>query len=242
MPRRSNLHRNLRAQQRRPRAAYEARKRKAEDPWEQFRTRVREACAEGRLRPSCIRVADALAERHEEIGHRDRQLPVFIGYGPVKPWDRHNHHQPTLPPLSQMTGLDRRTVMRCIDEMVEAGMLHRRWERPHGAPAGAEAQTVYVPSRRERYREGDRIRYRPIGEPRGHQIGRGGCDRGGLGVANAYWVPGTPGPEPPPAKPPEPKPIRELPGEAAAEYGEGHQRSRPPLASYLGTKPQRRGP
>lgn len=219
-----------RAQQRRPRAAFEARKRKAEDPWQRYRQVVRDLVDEGKLYPACIKVADALAERHQENGHKAAQLPVFVGYGPVEAWERQHHRPGVLPPLSVMTGLDRRTVMRCIAQMVELGILRRQY----GDGREDDVRPVEVVSRRERYWEGGRWHYRPVGPVRIHMIGRGGCDKGGLGIANCYWVEGTPGPEHDPEPPPPSPPAPDPPPSGARPWK--------PLRDHLGPDPRARGP
>lgn len=204
--------------QRRPRAAAEARARKAADPFEQLRARVGELDLPGR----CQRVVDALAERHHDLGAGLRTKPVFIGYGGRPPSQRPRQDEARLPALAEATRMHRRSVQRAIRDLVEAGLLHRQL----GGPEDRRDQVVHVPSQRQRYLEHGRVRYRPVGERRSHTIGRGGCDRGGWGLANAYWPDGIPDPEPPPPAPP-PAPREPEPPPAPRPAG------RPPLAQVL---------
>ncbi len=213
----SRVNRSQRALLRRPRAAAEARARKAADPFEQLRVRVGELDLPGR----CQRVVDALAERHHELGAALRGKPVMIGYGGRTAVERPRQEDARLPALAETARLHRRTVQRAIADLVGAGLLHRRYGGPEDADE--PRQVVHVPCQRQKYLKGEgKVGYRPVGERRAHTIGRGGCDRGGVGWANQYWPDGIAGPEPPPLPaplaepepPPRPqggrRPLREL--------------------------------
>lgn len=198
------MNRSQRRFLRRPQAALQARQRKAEDPFEQARSRALEAD----LPPSCRTVMAVFAERHHELGKGCRNLPVLMGYGGRPAAERPRQEGPRLPDLAKATGLHRRTVQRAMKLLLAAGVgLHKLFGGPdgvdeHGMPL--RQQRVYVPCRRERYEVEGQVRYRPIGERLQHTIGRGGCDKGGVGLANAYWVDGIPDPEPEPTPPPAP--------------------------------------
>lgn len=165
------------------RAAEAARARKQADPFEQARAR----CRELRLPPSCALLVDALAERHRELGAGVADQPVYIGYGDGTEAERRSRnrkpvqrprHPGRLPPLTELTGRSRRTMIRAaklIDEhqVVSRGRAGQLVERPY--------------------------RCKTSGHVLMHAVGVGGCDLGGLGLANAYWPAGITPPELAPA-------------------------------------------
>ncbi len=185
----------------------EARHREAQDPFEQVLARVLEAI----LPPSCRVVMMAILKRHYQNGKGCRALPVLIGYGGRPPAERPRQAEAGMPALAEATGLHRRTVQRAIALLAAAGIgFHRLLGGPDGVDEQGEPRrqrVAHVPCRRERYEHEGRTKYRPAGELRPHVVGRGGCDAGGVGLANGYWVDGIPDPEPEPTPPPRPAPA-----------------------------------
>jgi hypothetical protein len=193
----------------RPRAAREARERKAELPFERARERVRQVGLPG----GCVRILDALAERHHDLGAGCRDRQVYIGYGnrgdarreQARPYQG---EQPALPALAEAIGMTRRHAIRCVSRLVSEGLLRRQL----GGPPRREQHEVL----QRRNAAGER---RPVLQ-----------GRGGAGYANGYWVEGIPPPDPPPAEalPPE------LPPAPSPEAPAGGRR---PLASWIGLRP-----
>lgn len=208
---------------RKPRAAREARERKAELPWERARAEFLAATTSGALPPGCSRVCDALAERHTELGKRAAEQPVYQGYGNRGDAYRTRVARPTdLPAIAEACGLSRRWVIVCIQLMAAAGVAGFRkiagGQHPDGDPRNLRPKAT---------------RATAAGERRMVEMAVGGA-----GWANGYVVEGIPDPEPPPPEPPpEPPPAAEPEAEAPAG-------ARPAgwWRSHLGADPRKRGP
>ena len=187
---------------RRPRAALEARARKAELHWQRAREAIRAAGLPG----GCIRVVDQLAERHQELGKGCHDQPVYQGYG--HRGDRRREasaRQSELPALAEATGLTRRWTIACIALLVAAGMIRKLpgGRHPHGA----------------RWTDGSLKNEQQVTHC--HYLTGGTVERrqavGGAGWANGYLVEGIPDPEPEPEPEPEPSPRPEPEPESRPE-------------------------
>ncbi len=199
---------------RKPRAAEAARARKAADPYEQFQARVEAA----EVRPSIRLVANALVKRHHELGRGIAKQPIMVGYGGRPRTERQGEQEAAYKPLAEATGLHRRTVQRAIADLVGMGL---GFFKLPGGPKEDRYQDLEVPSRKERVVDDDgRVRYRAIGVYMVHTIGRGGCKKGGHGLANAYWVDGCEAPPADPTpSPADPTPEPEPPSSGAGPSG-----------------------
>lgn len=186
------------------RASEAARARKAADPWEQARRRVREL----KLPPSCALFVDAIAERHRELGLACRDQQVFVGYGDGTPAEmlarqrkpvQRPRHPGRLPPLTEVTGRSRRTMIRAAKLLEGHDVMNRR-------RAGELVDRPFACRTKAGVVRGVRV----------HAIGRGGCDAGGLGLANGYWPFGMEDPDP--TVPPRPAPAPD--GRPRTRYGD----------------------
>lgn len=193
------MNREQRRYLRKHQARRAAEAREAADPWQQARERVRELHGP----PAAQLVIDAQAERHRKLGRKLSQEPLFIGYGAGSEAEQRHHGARRTPGLAELTGRARRTVIRAQRWLVQHQVLNCA---PGGGPCWREAR---------RDREGLRGRW--------SLIGRGGCDKGGQGLANMYWPPGVPDPDPDPPPPPPPPPGVQM------ERPEGWQRVRAQL-------------
>lgn len=193
---------------RKPRAAREARERKAELPWERARAEFREVVAGGGLPAGCIRVVDALAEGHGELGKKAQQegvySPVYKAFGNRGDAYRTRVAAPTdLPALAEACGMSRRWVIVCISRMAAAGVAGFK-KVPGGMHPDGDPRNL---------REKD-ARATKAGVRRRVEMAVGGA-----GWANGYLVEGIPDPPPTPSEPspePEPPPAAEPEPEAPA--------------------------
>lgn len=180
---------------RKPRAAREARERKAELPWERARALIRESALPG----GCTRVIDAIAERNHELGKGCADRPVYQAFGnkgdPRREQAARQLPENPLPALAEATGMSRRWVIACILSLVAAGILRKV---PGGKFPDGDPRNVKPDVRHRNWRTGQEcVRSQSVG---------------GAGWANGYLVEGIPDPEPPPpepepAPPPEPEPA-----------------------------------
>lgn len=209
----SNYTREQRAVLRKQDAAERAQRKRQQDPYWRTHQRVLRRVEEHVYPASRAAVAAALHAQHKESGEHGI---VMIGVGDGTEAERAARRrnpvgrprQPAkLASLTERTGLSRRTVFRCLNDLEADQQIGRHRGGPIGDDGYMSTRTATVRCRSSE--DPPRTPFaRRTGEVRTYAVGRGGCAKGGGGNASKYWPFGEPPParERPPRRPPSPAP------------------------------------